>query len=162
MSSKIQAQAIKFWQAIVSAETAGAYAKALDVTWTILKEGAILLWLIICLVLVFFDWGYDTATGAGRSVRAWFEGLSQAESTDIASETGKQLVAASKASLSSTISQARTQLGLPDKKGEVAPNTPSSVDSAATPVATVPTSTSTSTPASTSTSSASPSSSSEK
>ncbi|WP_287280641.1 hypothetical protein, partial [Okeania sp. SIO2G5] len=74
-----------------------------------------LLWLVLCLVLVIFDWGYDVSTSAGRSARSWWEGISKSDSNDIATETGKQLVEASKASLSSTISQARSQLGLPDK-----------------------------------------------
>ena len=115
MSSKIQAQAAKFWQSVVSAETIGAYTKAIDVTWTMIKEAAILLWLVLCLVLVIFDWGYDVSTSAGRRARTWWEGLSKVDSNDIATETGKQLVEVSKASLSSTISQARSQLGLPDK-----------------------------------------------
>ena len=115
MSSKIQAQAAKFWQSVVSAETIGAYTKAIDVTWTMIKEAAILLWLVLCLVLVIFDWGYDVSTSAGRSARTWWEGISKVDSNDIATETGKQLVEASKASLSSTISQARSQLGLPNK-----------------------------------------------
>lgn len=115
MASKIQAQAAKFWQSVVSVETVSAYTKAIDVTWTIIKEAAILVWLIVCLVLVIFDWGYDVATSAGKSTRNWWDGLSKVENNDIAAETGKQLVAASKASLSSTISQARSQLGLPDK-----------------------------------------------
>ena len=115
MSQKIQAQATKFWQSVVSADTIGAYAKAIDVTWTIIKEAAILIWLIICLVLVIFDWGYDVSTKAGQNTRAWWDGMSKTDSNDIAAETGKQLLAASKASLTSTISQARGQLGLPNK-----------------------------------------------
>lgn len=169
MSSKIQAQATKFWQAVVSAETVNAYTKALDVTWTILKEAAILLWLVVCLVLVAFDWSYDTATSAGRNTRNWWDGISQkGDSSEIATETGKQLVEASKASLFSTISQARSQLGLPDKpKAAEAPiekatanngsSKPSPVTSSTTPSSTTPAST----PASAVSSSASSTSASE-
>ena len=139
MSSKIQAQATKFWQSIVSADTINAYTKALHVTWTIIKEAAILLWLVVCLVLVVFDWGYDVATSAGRNTRTWWNGLSKVDSNDIASETGKQLVAASKASLSSTISQARSQLGLPNKPAAAEPaSKTSTTNGSSAPAATTP------------------------
>ena len=145
MSSKIQAQAAKFWQSVVSAETLNAYTKAIDVTWTMFKEAAILLWLVLCLVLVIFDWGSDVATSAGRGARSWWDGMSKVDNNDIAAETGKQIVAASKASLSSTISQARSQLGLPDKPEEtsVASSTPNATSNyAATPLApSIPTAT---------------------
>lgn len=124
MSSKIQAQAAKFWQSVVSADTVKAYTNAIDVTWTIIKEAGLLIWLVICFVLVIFDWGYDVSTSAGRKTRAWYDGISKVDSNDIASETGKQLVAASKASLFSTISQARSQLGLPDKPKTEPTSTP--------------------------------------
>ena len=138
MSSKIQAQAAKFWQSVVSAETISAYAKAIDVTWTMVKEAAILLWLILCLVLVIFDWGYDVVTSAGRGARTWWDGMSKVESNEIASETGKQIVAASKASLSSTISQARTQLGLPNKPESQPTATSAPTTNATSNQATVP------------------------
>lgn len=133
MSSKIQAQATKFWQAVVSADTVKAYTNAIDVTWTIIKEAGILIWLILCFVLVIFDWGYDVSTSAGRKTRDWYDGISKVDSNDIASETGKQLVAASKASLFSTISQARSQLGLPDKPKVEPASAPKSAPSAQTP-----------------------------
>ena len=161
MSPKIQAQAAKFWQAVVSVETINAYKKALDVTWTIIKEAAVLLWLVVCLVLVIFDWGYDVATNAGRKTRTWWDGLSKVDSNEIATETGKQLMAVSKASLYSTISQARSQLGLPTKPEptEPSPAKDSGKDSAVSTPPAVTTPTATTPIATTSTATASSSSS---
>ncbi|MGB3519253.1 MAG: hypothetical protein WBA43_22575 [Elainellaceae cyanobacterium] len=112
---QLKEQAAKVGQTIASAETIHAYRQAIAVTWIIIKETAILLWLTLCLVLVFGDWLYTAAIGAGRGARQWFNSLQKTESDQIASETGKALLAVGQSSVSSVIAQARTQLGLPDK-----------------------------------------------
>ncbi|WP_204150195.1 hypothetical protein [Leptolyngbya sp. CCY15150] len=128
---QLKEQAAKVGQTIASAETIHAYRQAIAVTWIIIKETAILLWLTLCLVLVFGDWLYTTAISAGRGARQWFNSLQKTESDQIASETGKALLAVGQSSVSSVIAQARTQLGLPEKP-PVQDKTPASSPAAQT------------------------------
>ncbi|BAS57454.1 hypothetical protein NIES2135_31810 [Leptolyngbya boryana NIES-2135] len=107
---KIQAQFAKLWKLLTAPETFDTYKSAVVMTWTIIKETALLVWLVLCLVLVFADWFWKISVGAGRSTRAWFNGL-EGSSEQIASETGRALLNAGKSSLDYTLNQARAQLG---------------------------------------------------
>lgn len=113
---RIQAQASKVLQLITSADTFAIYQNAVTVTWKILVEAALLVWLTICLVIVVFEWGWQTSVGIGRNTRAWWDStLSSTEGSgdQVASEAGKALLTAGKNSLDFTITQAKSQLGLP-------------------------------------------------
>ncbi|MCU0548634.1 MAG: hypothetical protein MUC48_04730 [Leptolyngbya sp. Prado105] len=107
---KIQAQFAKLLKLLTASETYGTYQSALTMTWTILRETALLGWLVICLVLVVSDWFWKVSVGAGRTTREWFNQL-EGSSEQIASETGKALLNAGKSSLGYTLNQARAQLG---------------------------------------------------
>ncbi|MGJ3246095.1 MAG: hypothetical protein ACFE0I_08480 [Elainellaceae cyanobacterium] len=119
MSSKIQNQSAKVWQILANPETAKTYKDAIVITWNILKETAVLLWLVVCLVLVAADWFWTNSILAGRRSRLWLSSLEGVDTSDLTSEAGKKLLSASKASFLGTISQAREQLGLPQKKDPV-------------------------------------------
>ncbi len=112
---KIKMQAAQVWQLITAAETYGVYQSAIALTWKILKEAGLLLWLVICLVLVFSDWFWKTGVGAGRSAREWFTNLQEGSSDQLASETGKALLTVGKSSFLSTLSLAKTQLGIEEE-----------------------------------------------
>ncbi|HHP7244699.1 MAG TPA: hypothetical protein ACFE0H_08445 [Elainellaceae cyanobacterium] len=119
MSSKIQNQSAKVWQILTNPKTAKTYKDAIVITWNILKETAVLLWLVVCLVLVATDWFWTNSILAGRRSRLWLSSLEGVDTSDLTSEAGKKLLSASKASVLGTISQAREQLGLPQKKEPV-------------------------------------------
>ncbi|MDA0866914.1 MAG: hypothetical protein O2890_10945, partial [Cyanobacteria bacterium] len=72
----IKVQASKVSQLIFATDTVGAYQKALSLTWNILRETALLVWLVICLVFVGGEWLWNTAIDLGRKGRAWYESLS--------------------------------------------------------------------------------------
>lgn len=116
MSSKIQAQSAKVWQILTNPETTNTYKNVVTTTWQILKESAVLLWLILCLILVIIDWFWTNSIFAGRRFRVWVDSFEKSDTDHIASEAGKQLLAASKRSVANSISGARTLLGLPEKK----------------------------------------------
>ena len=109
---RIKAQADKLTKIVTDPQTYGTYKETVVLTWNILREAGLLLWLGVCLFLVVFEWFWNTATGAGRNTRAWFDSL-EGSSEQIASETGKVLLSAGKNSLDLTIETARKQLGLP-------------------------------------------------
>lgn len=115
MTQKIRSQASRFWNTVASADTANAYKQAIDVTLRIIKEAAVLVWLVLCLTLVIFDWGTERAIAAGRGTRTWISTLGESDSTQLAEGAKQKLLTASKASVTATISQARQQLGLPEK-----------------------------------------------
>ncbi|MEO1068101.1 MAG: hypothetical protein AAFW95_03155 [Cyanobacteria bacterium J06638_6] len=114
---KIKEQASVVSQLLFSADTGDIYKKTLLRTWDILREVAILLWLVICLTFVGGEWFYRTAVGLGRSTRTWYIGLSEkdssAEPASMAS-TGQALLDTVQSSTSYLLSQARQQLGIPE------------------------------------------------
>jgi DNA-directed RNA polymerase specialized sigma24 family protein len=116
MSNQISAQANKLWQTISAQETIATYRQALSLTGAIVRETAILVWLVLCLALVAIDWFWTSSISAGRQFRTWVDGFDKTDTQQFASEAGKALVSASKSSLLFTVSRAREQLGLPEKQ----------------------------------------------
>jgi hypothetical protein len=110
---KVKTQANKLWQILSSTTTYGTYANTLALTGRILVEVGLLLWLVVCLTLVAGEWFWAFSVGSGRDFRTWFDNL-QGSSDQIATETGKALLNASKNSLDSTIAAAKKQLGIQD------------------------------------------------
>jgi hypothetical protein len=132
MTQKIRSQASRFWTALAGAATLEAYKNAINVTFTILKEGVILIWLLLCLVLVFFDWGATQSKAAGQKARTWFENLKHSDSSAFTTNAKQTLLLAGKSSVTNTIAKARETLGLPEKETASAP-TPSASTPSATP-----------------------------
>jgi hypothetical protein len=121
MSNQISAQANKLWQIVSAPDTASTYQKTITVTWQILKETALLLWLVVCLVLVLFDWIGSTAVKLGQQTKTWFDNLQSSNTDQMASEAGKSLLEVGKTGITSAVSLARGQLGLPEKPATPAP-----------------------------------------
>ncbi|MDX2229624.1 MAG: hypothetical protein NW220_08300 [Leptolyngbyaceae cyanobacterium bins.349] len=132
---KIKAQADKLWQLISNPSTGDAYKQTLALTWTILKETGLLLWLVICLVLVLGDWFWKYSFQAGQNTRNWVNELQTQSTTptessgDFWSQTGKSLLAAGQNSVNAALNTARGQLGIE------APPAPTPKAIAAAPVA---------------------------
>jgi hypothetical protein len=113
MNDTIRPQVNKLWELLSSPKTIQTYREAIAVTWNILRETAVLAWLLLCLVLVFFDWIWNAAIAATQSTRSWFDQLEERSSQRVASEAGKTILTVGQRGLASTIAQARSQLGLP-------------------------------------------------
>lgn len=122
MSQQISSQANKFWQLLTAPSTLDTYRQAINLTWSILKEAILLIWLVICLVLVLGDWFWEKSVGLGRQTRIWVNGLQTVNTDQMASNAGKAIVSAGKNSLTYTLAQAREQLGLPEKS--ISPSLP--------------------------------------
>ncbi|MBF2027042.1 MAG: hypothetical protein IGS48_09790 [Oscillatoriales cyanobacterium C42_A2020_001] len=125
---KLKAQADKLWQLLANPATGEVYQKTLALTWSILKETGLLLWLVICLVLVLGDWFWKYSYQAGQNARIWVTDLqtktthvaeTNAEPGDVLTTTGKSLLAATQASLKAALNTAKGQLGM-----EVLPEPP--------------------------------------
>lgn len=119
MSSPVTEQANKVWQLLTASSTANVYKQAVDVTWTILKETAQLLWLVLCLVLVAGDWFWKQSIAAGKNTRAWVNEMTSptAKGSTDPGETATQMwqsfLTSSQAASKSLITKARQQLDLP-------------------------------------------------
>jgi hypothetical protein len=133
MTNKVQDQANKVKETIFSPATADAYSAAIALTWTILKETAQLLWLVVCLGLVSGDWFWKKSYQTGQNARVWVDGLQQrqqaASTEDSAAEngpsiaeaittgefwssTGKSLLDAGKTATAIALTTAKNQLGI--------------------------------------------------
>lgn len=118
--NQVKAQAAKLWQTITDPATAESYRKTGTLTVTILKELGYLLWLVICLVLVFGEWLWKAGYGAGYRFRDWLNNLeapalespSSEDSAAFLSETSKNLISAGKVGLINAVAAARESLGI--------------------------------------------------
>jgi len=118
---KIKAQADKLWQLLSNPSTGAAYQQTLALTWSILKETGLLLWLIVCLVLVVGDWFWKYSFTAGQNTRIWLHSLqtksatatnSNDDSGNFWAETRKSLLTAGQNSVNAALNTARDQLGI--------------------------------------------------
>lgn len=123
---RIQTQASALWEIIFSEETAAIYQKAFNLTGTILKEAAQLVWLVICSFFVFGAWVGDTSVKAGKNIRTWVDqqgsaGSPPTSSTSMA-EKGKSLLDTGRTGIAYLLNQARTQVGMePTSAPTIAP-----------------------------------------
>jgi hypothetical protein len=114
---KIKQQANKVSQLLFSAETGETYKKTLVLTWAIVRETGILVWLVICLTFVGGEWFYRNSVQMGRNARVWYNNLGEkAESSEAetAASTGEALIASVQSGTSYLLSRARQQLGIPE------------------------------------------------
>lgn len=112
---KIKEQANKVSQLVFASETGAAYQKTLALTWAILRETGILLWLVVCLVFVGSDWFWHNSIRLGRNARSWYTGLSEKPQSSEQSftATGQSILEVGKSGAAYLLTQARQQLGLP-------------------------------------------------
>lgn len=143
---RIQVQASELWDLLFADETAETYQKALNLTGTILKEFAQLIWLVICSVFVFGAWFSDTSVRAGKSIREWIEQSSDEISvpTDSKSvaEKGKSLLDTGRTGIAYLLNQAREQLGIDPQEMPAIERTANAIKPAptSTPISAVSTS----------------------
>lgn len=126
MSTQIQSQAAKVWQMVSDPQTIATYKNVAFLTWEILTETLRLLWLVLCLVLVVGDWIWRTGIQSGHNFRNWINGISQTSPDHLMTQTGQALLTVGKTSIELALSNARTQLGLPESlpSPEVVPPPP--------------------------------------
>lgn len=126
---RIQKQASKLVDLLLSSETAETYQKAFNLTGTLLKELAQLIWLTLISAFVFGAWVSDTSVKAGKSIRDWVDNkgsdVAEAAEGKPASETGKDLLEKGRTSVTKLLNQAREQLGLEPQEIPAPAPTPS-------------------------------------
>ena len=111
---RIQAQAAKLWRLLFSSDTVATYQKTLIRTWEILKESALLVWLIFCLVFVLVDWVWRSSAQLAAGWKTWYSNLEEPSVNTFLSATGKAVLSAGESSVDYVLSQAKGQLGIED------------------------------------------------
>ena len=111
---RIQAQAAKLWRLLFSSDTVATYQKTLTRTWEILKESALLVWLIFCLVFVLAEWVWKSCAQLIADLKTWYGGFEEPSANTLLSATGKAFLSAGEASIDYVLSQAKGQLGIED------------------------------------------------
>ncbi|ASC69711.1 uncharacterized protein XM38_006400 [Halomicronema hongdechloris C2206] len=132
----IKDQASKVSQLLFAADTAATYQKAFRLTWDILRETAVLLWLVICLVFVGADWFWRTAVRLGRQTRNWYEGFTRSSSEDKSLQgMGQAVISAGQSSTTFLLTKARQRLGVkePEPLPEPVAKAPPATDTQADP-----------------------------
>ncbi|MEO0395037.1 MAG: hypothetical protein AAF243_03495 [Cyanobacteria bacterium P01_A01_bin.137] len=111
---RVKSQAAVVSQLLFDPKTADAYKNVLTLTGKIIKELALLAWLIICSVFVFGAWFSDMAISSGRSARDWWQAqqMESADGNQTAAATGQALLDVSQNSANFLLDKAREQLGL--------------------------------------------------
>ncbi len=110
---KIKNQASKVGQIIFAAETGAAYQKTLSLTWVILQETALLIWLVVCLFFVGAEWFWKTAIALGQRAKVAYTGLMQPSTEAKSFESiSKSLLTAGENSAAFLLYQAKQQLGI--------------------------------------------------
>lgn len=139
MSNQVQTQASKLWQTVAAPETAETYQKAATLTWSILKETGYLLWLVVCLVLVFGEWIWKVGYQTGYRFRGWINDFEKPTTDRLLSETGNKLLEAGKSSVAIALATAKDQLGIEQQPEPASPvpaasasTTPASAPAAST------------------------------
>ena len=115
MNNQIQSQAAKVWGIVKDPATGATYTQTAGTTWLILKETGYLLWLVVCLTLVFGDWLWRTGYRTGWSTREWINNFEKPDTDRVAQDAGQGLLEASKAAFSNAIATAKSQLGIEDR-----------------------------------------------
>lgn len=112
---KIKEQANKVSGLVFSSETGTTYQKTLTLTWKILRETGILVWLVVCLSFVGVEWFYRRSVQLGRSARVWYSDWKEkgdAPESASFSSVGQAALESVQSSTSFLLAKARQQLGL--------------------------------------------------
>lgn len=127
---RIKDQASKLSQLLLAPETGATYTRTLTLTWAILRETGLLVWLVICLAFVGTDWFWNNSIQLGRKARVWYNGLSEKADTTTSQPlgtTGQSLLEAGKSGANYLLAQARAQLGLKETPAPLASTATSAV-----------------------------------
>lgn len=132
---RVKSQAAVVSQLLFDPKTADAYKNVIVLTGQIIKEVALLGWLLICSVFVFGAWFSDTAINSGRNARAWWHAQQDndeaKDGNQTAAATGKALLDVSQNGAYFLLDKAREQLGLEKIERPKTVEAPKSVKSAA-------------------------------
>lgn len=118
---KIKSQASKVSELVFAPDTGATYKKTVALTWAILRETGVLLWLVICLAFVGGEWFWKNSIHLGRRARVWYQDFQSPSSDEpkTPTEIGQSAVTALSNGAETLLYNAKKQLGI-----DAAPLTP--------------------------------------
>lgn len=122
---KIKDQANKVSQLVFASDTGAAYQKTFSITWEILRETGVLVWLVLCLGFVAGEWFWRNSIALGRNARSWYVSFSEKDKSpeeQSFSATGKAILEAGQSGATYLLTKAREQLGIKAPETPVAPS----------------------------------------
>lgn len=114
MSNPIQDKATEWWQLISGEETAESYKNFFKLTWKILAETVLLLWLLLCFVLVAIGWVWNNSSKVTETVSELKGRASQNENSNLMADAAVKLWEASQTGAANAVAKARKRLDLPE------------------------------------------------
>lgn len=126
MSQQLQTQFTAWWQLVLSNETGLIYKNFVVRTWEIIKETAILLWLLVCFVFVAISWIWTGSSKTVDNFQTWQSQVSEKEDSTLLSEAGQSIWDATQKTTAAALQAARSQLGMhpPETSDSDTPTTP--------------------------------------
>ncbi|MFM7449397.1 MAG: hypothetical protein ACKO24_12465 [Leptolyngbyaceae cyanobacterium] len=116
--NELKTQAAKVLELLTNPSTGTTFQNAFSLAWQILKEVGQLLWLVLCLGLVFVEWLWKTGYSTGWKTRDWVNTLDQPGRDRVFNETGKSLLELGKTSATKAVASAKERLGIVDTGSE--------------------------------------------
>lgn len=112
MTQEILNQAAKLWNLLSAQETAKTYKQTFYTTQTLIRETAVFIWLLLCLVLVGLDWLISAVTVTSQLIQRWVSNLKYLDSEQRKLEIGNTLITVTTTVVSFTVARAKEQLSL--------------------------------------------------
>ena len=111
---RIKQQFGRVGELITANDTRVTYAKTLTLTWDILRETGILLWLVICLLFVGGDLFWKMSVSLGLKARTWYESTKEAKASEPKSfsEISQSVASTLGSGTATLLHQAKQQLGI--------------------------------------------------
>jgi hypothetical protein len=117
-SSPIFSQAEELRKVVLQRDTIVSFQQSTGLLFTVIRETALLLWLVLCFGVVAFTWLSEKAIALGKSVKTGFddfqENSREQAPAEILSNTGKSVLLTSQSAANYLITYARKQVGIYD------------------------------------------------
>ena len=110
--NKLQEQLRKWHAATLTEASWLIYQRTFELSVSIAKESAILLWLLVCYVFVAAVEIWSGLFQSAKNIRGWHTQVSQKGDSNLLLEAGKAICKASKKGVASALQAARAQLGM--------------------------------------------------
>lgn len=97
---------------LFSSETRQTYGRAIALTWDILRETTLLLWLLFCSVFLVFFWGANYIQQANQNIKTWYADLDESQRQNVVGTAFASLQNSVGFSLGSSVELAKSQLDI--------------------------------------------------
>jgi hypothetical protein len=97
---------------LFSSETRQTYGRAIALTWDILRETTLFLWLLFCSVFLVFFWGANYVQQANKNIKTWYAELDESQRQNVVGTAFASLQNSVGFSLGSSVELAKAQLDI--------------------------------------------------